>query len=349
MKAIEEVLDSNHYILGEKVRLFEEQFAHITGCAQSAGVANGTEALVLALRALGVRPGDEVITVSHTATGTVAAIEQAGAIPVLADIDPVSHCLDPGSIEHLFSKKTKVLLPVHIYGHPAEMDKILEIASDRGINVIEDCAQANGAVYHSRKTGSMGHAAAFSFYPTKNIGALGDGGAVTSNDPSVIEKVRLLREYGFGITRHVSEIPGINSRLDEVQAAVLLVRLKYFKADMARRASIANYYLNELCEVPSVVLPGIGKNIIHAFHLFVIECDERDDLANYMDNHGIMTARHYPLPVHLQPAYVGRFRGSDDLPVTKRFYKRLLTLPLYPELTDDQINYICRVIKSWKS
>lgn len=346
MEAIGRVVPGNSYILGENVQLFEEEFAPIAGCRYAAGVASGTEAIVLALKALGIRPGDEVITVSHTAVATVAAIEQAGAVPVLADIDPGSRCLDPGCLAGLLSIRTKAIVPVHIYGHPADMDAILEFASNYGLAVLEDCAQAHGAELKGRLAGSIGHAAAFSFYPTKNIGAMGDGGAVTSNMPELIEKVRTMREYGFSARRHISEVPGMNSRLDELQAAILRIRLRYFSEDMKRRTAIAQSYLEQLREVSGIRLPQRAADTIHAFHLFVLECDQREEWAAYLEQHGIATARHYPLPVHLQPAYKGRLKGSDRLGVTEEFYGKLLTIPLYPELSDSQAEYICQVIKN---
>jgi len=243
--AISRVLESGWYILGEEVRSFEKEFSKYIGVNHGIGVGNGTDAITLALKACGIGPGDEVITVSHTAVATVAAIELSGATPVLIDISPDTYTLDPDHLKEAITPKTKAVLPVHLYGHPADMDRIIPIAEEHDLYVIEDCAQSHGSIHHRKKTGSLGDIAAFSFYPTKNLGAIGDGGMVVTDDANLAEQVRLLRQYGWK-ERNKSSIPGLNSRLDEVQAAILRVKLQYLDSENLRRRSIANIYKQRL-------------------------------------------------------------------------------------------------------
>lgn len=335
MAAVERVLESGWYILGREVAAFEQEFAAYCGAAQCIGVASGTDAVALALKSCGVQAGDEVITVSHTAVATVAAIEQIGAVPVFVDIDPISRCLNPELISVLVSEKTKAIVPVHIYGQPAPMREILAVADSFGLSVVEDCAQAHGAEIDGQKVGTFGSAGAFSFYPTKNLGALGDGGAVICNSSQIAEQCHWLRQYGWK-ERYISQIPGLNSRLDELQAAILRVRLCKLDADNARRRMIARTFDEAICG-RRIVTPALVSGTLHAMHLYVVETDARDELEQHLTLNGITSGRHYPLPVHLQPAYQARIRGGDKLPVTENLYRRILSLPLYPELTDEQV------------
>jgi len=345
--AIERVLEGGHYILGEEEKQFEEEFAAFLGVQHCVGVANGTDAIAIALQAVGVAPGDEVITVSHSAVATTAAIEQVGARPVFADIDPLTRCIDPLKIPPLISSKTKALLPVHIYGQPAPMQEIMEIARRNSLKVIEDCAQAHAAEIEGKKVGSFGNAATFSFYPTKNLGAIGDGGAMVTNEPDVIAKARLLGQYGWK-ERYISSIAGMNSRLDELQAAILRVKLRYLTENNVRRREIARDYYNAIQE-DRIIPPGKIAGTTHAMHLFVIESEERSELQSFLNGYGIGTAIHYPLAIHQQPAYQNRIRGGENLPQTERLYPRILSLPMYPELTGEQIARVCSALKEWSS
>lgn len=345
VQAVQRVLEGGRYILGDNVAAFEREFAAFLGVGYCVGAGNGTDALKIALKACGVSAGDEVITVSHTAVATVAAIEEMGAVPVFADIDPLTRCIDPYAIGPLISSKTKALLPVHIYGQPAPMSEILEIAEAYKLKVVEDCAQAHGAGISGRKVGSFGDAAAFSFYPTKNLGAFGDGGAVVTNDGYIAEKLRLLREYGWK-ERYVSFIQGGNSRLDELQAAILRVKLLRLETDNERRRNIAQTYIPAIAKT-KIIYPAFIENTVHAMHLFVIETDNRDEFREFLAKHGVGTALHYPAPVHRQPAYAGRIRGSEKLPNTERLYKRIASLPMFPELTDLQVKAVCSAIQKW--
>jgi dTDP-4-amino-4,6-dideoxygalactose transaminase len=333
--AVNRVLESGRYILGDEVRAFEEEFAAYLGVSHSVGVGNGTEALHLAIEACGLGDGDEVATVSHTAVATVAAIELAGTRPVFVDIDPVTYNMDPEFLKKAITSKTKAVIPVHLYGHPAPMEEILAIARDYNLYVIEDCAQAHGATYRGKRVGSFGDMACFSFYPTKNLGALGDGGMVATNDDKLAENTRLLREYGWK-DRYVSHVPGLNTRLDEIQAAILRVKLNYIDADNAVRARHARSYCEGLTKAcSSLVLPAAREGATHVYHLFVIRVRDRDSLLDFLGKKGIGAAIHYPVPVHQQPAYNG-FGG--ELSQTERVAKEILSLPMYPELTEDQIH-----------
>ncbi len=340
--AIRRVLDKGWYILGAEVAAFEAEFAAYIGAAQAIGVGSGTEALHLALRACGIGSGDEVITVAHTAVATVAAIELAGATPVLVDIEPDFFTLSPQRLEAAITPRTKAIIPVHLYGQPADMDSILEIAGRRNLRVIEDCAQAHGAIYKGRRVGSMGHLACFSFYPTKNLGALGDGGMVVTSQPDLARQVRLLREYGWA-ERYISHTVGLNSRLDELQAAVLRVKLRHLDADNAARARLAAIYTQNL-PGHSLILPPTRPDVTHVYHLYVVRSARRDELQQYLRANGIAALVHYPKPVHLQPAYHGRLPGCDHLPETERAAHEILSLPIYPELSEPEVLTVIETI-----
>jgi dTDP-4-amino-4,6-dideoxygalactose transaminase len=342
--AVRRVLESGWYILGNEVRAFEEEFAAYLGVSHSVGVGSGTEALHLALVACGIGHGDEVVTVSHTAVATVAAIELAGAKPVFVDIDTVTYAMDPDLLEKGITSKTKAVIPVHLYGHPAPMENILAIARDYGLCVIEDCAQAHGATYRGKRVGSFGDMACFSFYPTKNLGALGDGGAVVTSDPELAEKARLLREYGWA-ERYVSHIPGWNTRLDEIQAAILRVKLKHLDSYNSNRIRLAKLYSEGLFET-DIVLPTVQKGAVHVYHLHVIRVKERDFLQTYLRSKDIGVMVHYPVPVHLQPAYE---KIAVSLPNSEKAAREVLSLPMYPELTESQVQFVIDSIKEYLS
>jgi dTDP-4-amino-4,6-dideoxygalactose transaminase len=332
-QAVLTVLDRGRYILGPEVDAFEHEFAAYLGAAHAVGVASGTDAVELALRACGIGPGDAVLTVSHTAVATVAAVELIGAIPVLVDIDPATFTIDCNALADAARRDwgvpLKAIVPVHLYGHPADMPAVLDIAGRHRLKVIEDCAQSHGASLHGRKTGTWGDAAAFSFYPTKNLGALGDGGAVATNDPAVAARLRSLRQYGWR-ERYVSDEPGLNSRLDEMQAAILRVKLRYLDTDNARRRELAEVYAHLLAST-DLVTPRTSAGAYHVWHQYVVRSAARDSLRARLEAQGVGTAIHYPVPVHLQPAYRGRVRQAA-LDRTEAAAREILSLPMYPEL-----------------
>ena len=334
--AVARVLESGNYILGPEVESFERAFAAYCGAAHAIGVANGTDALRLAVMALGIGAGDEVITVSHTAVATAAAILATGATPVLVDIDPVFYSIDTALIEAAITPRTKAIIPVHLYGQPADMDAIRQIARRHGLRVVEDCAQSAGAVYGGRRLGSMGDIGCFSFYPTKNLGAIGDGGAIVSSDAPLAARLRRLRQYGWDDGRVTHEM-GLNSRLDPLQAAILAAKLPHLDADNARRAAIARRYEQGLAELP-ITLPAERRNATHVYHLYVAACDERDALIAHLTKRGVGCGIHYPAPVHQQKGYAERAvlpRGG--LPITEQLVSRIVSLPMYPELTDTEV------------
>lgn len=339
------MLEKGRYILGEEVGRFEDAFAQFIGVGYCVGVNSGTDALVVALRALGIGAGDEVITVAHTAVATVAAIELAGAVPVLVDVQYDTRCLDPHLLPAVLSERSKAILPVHIYGQPADMNAILAFARQHNLWVIEDCAQAHGAAIDGRRVGSFGDVACFSFYPTKNLGAFGDGGAVVTDNADIVSKLRLTREYGWR-ERYISEVPGMNSRLDELQAAFLNLKLRFLSSENQKRQEIAEHYLARLAG-SRFVTPARIAGTDHAMHLFVIETEKRDELQEFLHQNGVGTAIHYPQPIHLQPAYLGRLAGSEELPVTERLAGRILSLPMFPQLRADEVDRVCDLLLSW--
>jgi dTDP-4-amino-4,6-dideoxygalactose transaminase len=349
--AMRRVLEGGAYILGDEVRAFEAAFAAFTGVPHAVGVASGTDALHLALRAFGIGPGDEVVTTAHTAVATVAAISQVGAVPVLVDIDPDTFTIDPAGAERAVTPRTRALVPVHLYGRPADMDPLLALAARHDLRVIEDCAQAHGALYKGRRVGSLGDAGCFSFYPTKNLGALGDGGLITARDPALAERCRLLREYGWA-GDGVSRVPGFNSRLDALQAAVLGAKLPHLDADNAARAAIAARYAAGL-EGCGVTLPRAAEEGGHVHHLYVIRSGERDALRAFLADRGIEARVHYPVPVHRQPAYRDGHRNSNAvsnaLPETERAAREVLSLPMYPELRTEEAGAVIAALRAFAS
>jgi dTDP-4-amino-4,6-dideoxygalactose transaminase len=348
--AIRSVLDSEQHILGPEVSMFESEFASYLGAANAVGVASGTDAIELALRACEIGPGAQVVTVSHTAVATVAAIERAGAAPVLIDIDPVTFTISLESLERTLQAagpgRIQAIIPVHLYGCPAAMPDVLALAARYGVRVIEDCAQAHGAALGERKVGTFGDLAAFSFYPTKNLGAIGDGGAIVTADPHLASRLRELREYGWR-ERSISARAGANSRLDELQAAILRVKLRRLLTDNARRRAWARYYEAALADLP-LVLPSDQPASEHVYHLYVVRSTVRDELLAHLRQAGIPVQIHYPQPVHLQPAYRGRVLiGSGGLDETERACREVLTLPLHPHLNESHLERVVATLRQW--
>ncbi len=355
LEAVTRVLDGGQYILGPEVTNFENDFAAWLGRARCIGCGNGTDALELALRALGVGPGKAVFTVSHTAVATVAAIERAGAVPVLVDIDEANYTMSADSLAEAVRHFRRTcptvtptaVIPVHLYGHPCHMDAIMSVAAAEGLVVVEDCAQAHGARYNGKMVGSFGVAAAFSMYPTKNLGALGDAGAVATNDQALAEELLALRQYGWK-ERYISSASGINSRLDPVQAAILGVQLRYLDEDNARRRKLAAAYSHALAGC-GLALPLSAPWAEPVFHLYVARCREgRDNLRAFLRERGIGTAVYYPLPVHLQPAYRQRIlTGPDGLPITERIALQIVSLPMFPQLEEEAVARVCSAVEQW--
>ena len=394
---VQEVLKKGNFILGENVSLFEEEFSSYCGCSYGIGVGSGTEALHLALLACGVGQGDEVITVSNTAVPTISAIRFARANPVFVDIEEATYNINPELIVQKITKKTKAIVPVHLYGNPCNMDRICEIAEKHDLKVIEDCAQSHGAFFNGKKTGGFGDAGCYSFYPSKNLGAFGDGGMVVTNSAEINRNMRLLRNYGQE-NRYYSITEGFNSRLDEIQAAILRFKLNLLDGWNIRRTDIANRYseafLNTeiICPINTAIsaelsntsnlnnvrgsstaenrkdfsnsgfrisgareddgakhnnpeqpkdLPGLFK---HVYHLYVIRIKNRQNFMDYMDANGIKTLIHYPYPIHLQEAYTGLGFESGNLPVTEKLASEIVSLPIYPELKDSEIDYIIETV-----
>jgi dTDP-4-amino-4,6-dideoxygalactose transaminase len=344
--AIGRVLDSGSYILGAEVESFERDFASYCGVTHAVGVGSGTDALILALKALDIGAGDEVITVSHTAVATVAAIIACAATPVLVDIDPVYYTIDPAAIAAAITPRSKAIIAVHLYGQTAALDDVAAIARAHGLFVLEDCAQAAGARYHGRRVGSIGDIGCFSFYPTKNLGAIGDAGMVVTSDDSLASRVRRLRQYGWDDGRLTHEV-GVNSRLDPLQAAILAAKLPYLDADNARRATLAQHYAKGLTGLP-ITLPALRPHATHAFHLYVGACAMRDELMAHLANRGVGCGIHYPAPVHRQKGYVGRVAlPPHGLPITEQLVTRIVSLPMYPELMDAEVDTAIAAVRGF--
>jgi len=348
--AIARVLEGGLYILGREVESFEAVFAAFVGVAHAIGVGSGTDAIELALRACGIGRGDLVFTVSHTAVATVAAIECAGATAVLIDVEPGTYTMAPGELSRVLQTpppgRPAAVLPVHLYGQPADLSAISDIARRHGLRLIEDCAQSHGAQWRGRQTGSVGDIACFSFYPTKNLGALGDGGMVVTSDLSLATAAREIREYGWR-ERYISARVGINSRLDPIQAAILGVKIERLLADNSRRQAIADRYDAGLSGLP-LVLPVRRPETTHVFHQYVVRLDERDRLRDWLRAAGIGSGIHYPAPVHCQPAYTGRLTtGPSGLGVTERAAPQILSLPMYPQLSDDAVERVIAEVRKF--
>ncbi len=355
LAAVARAFDSGQYILGPEVEAFEKAFAAYLGLGHAVSCANGTDAIELALRGLGVGPGKAVFTVSHTAVATVAAIERAGGVPVLVDIDEATYTMSPASLEEAIRRvqaerpdlACAEVIPVHLYGHPCDMDAIMAVAANHGLAVLEDCAQSHGARYKGTMAGGIGQAASFSFYPTKNLGALGDGGSVATSDAALAAEMAALRQYGWK-DRYISAVCGINSRLDPVQAAILSIQLRFLDEDNAARRRIAAAYASGLAGC-GLILPAPAPWAEPAFHLYVARCaNGRDKFMEFMRGKGIGTAVHYPQPVHLQPAYKGRILlPPKGLPVTERIVPELVSLPMFPQLGEAEVERVCAAAQAW--
>ncbi|MBI1257807.1 MAG: aminotransferase class I/II-fold pyridoxal phosphate-dependent enzyme [Chloroflexi bacterium] len=345
-QAVARVLNSGRYVLDAEVRAFEAEYAAWNDLHSTVGVNSGTDALVLALRALDIGAGAEVITTPHTSSATIAAVELAGATPVLVDIDPLTYTIDVNQIEAALTARTRALLPVHLFGLPADLEPITMLTRKHHLKLIEDCAQAHGARFAGKRVGTFGDVATFSFYPTKNLGALGDGGAVGMMNPELEARVRQLAQYGWN-QRYVSDEPGMNSRLDELQAAILRVKLRTVDVDNARRRQIARRYDEALHAV--VTIPTLLTGRESVYHLYVIRHPERERLRTHLAEQGIGTAIHYPVPIHLQPAYRGRLGDVGSFPQAERAADEILSLPLYPELSDAQVDLVIEAVLTFKS
>jgi len=340
-EAIARTLEGMHLFLGENVQALEQEFASYCGSRFAVGVGSGTDALYLALRACGIGRGDEVITVSHTFIATNEAVALTGAVPIFVDIDPETYNMDPGQIEERITTKTRALLPVHLYGHPAEMGPILDIAQRHDLRVIEDACQAHGARYHGRAAGSLGDLGCFSFYFTKNLGAYGEAGMVVTDDPQLAETLRFLRNHGSR-SKYEHCLLGVNARLDEIQAAILRVKLPHLETWNERRRELAQHYARQL--PPWMAKPKERPECRHVYHLYVIRTPWRDQLREWLSECGVETGIHYPIPVHLQAACETYSRSSGLLPATEEAVSEILSLPMYPELREEEVDYICRCI-----
>ena len=346
-EAYRRVMASGWYILGEEVEAFEEEFAAYCGVRHCIGVGNGLEALHLILRAYEIGPGDEVIVPANTYIATWLAVSFAGGSPVPVEPDPRTSNLDPDRIEAAITPRTRAVLPVHLYGQPADMDRIREVARRRGLKVIEDAAQAHGAGLRGRRAGAIGDAAGFSFYPGKNLGAFGDAGAVTTDDPALADRIRLLRNYGSRV-KYLNEMKGFNSRLDPLQAAFLRVKLRHLDAWNARRRRAASAYADALREVPDLTLPTVGEGTDPCWHLFVIRHPRRDALQRHLQQAGIGTLIHYPVPPHLSDAYAGGVWKPKDFPITEELAHTVLSIPIGPHLDADAQHVIISAITSFR-
>ena len=341
-----DVLEHMQLFLGPNVQAFEREFGHYCGAAHAIGASDGTTALQLALRACKIGPGDEVITVAHTFIATVEAILLVGATPVFVDIDPHTYTMDVNQIESRLTPRTRAIMPVHLYGQCADMDPILALAQSHGLYVIEDACQAHGAEYKGRKAGSLGTVAAFSFYYSKNLGGYGEGGMVTTNDPEIARRVRIIRDHGSE-KRYYHEEVGLNGRLDELQAAVLRIKLRHldtWNQQRRRNAGLYNWAFNG-CNLARP-MEAIGYH--HTYHLYVIRTQRRDELRQYLGEKGIGTGIHYPVPAHLQKPYAGFGNGPGSLPVTETVASQILSLPMYPELNQKQIEMVASEVRSFQ-
>lgn len=343
--AYKRVMDSGWYILGEEVDAFESEFASYCGVKNCIGVSNGLDALRLILEAYEIGEGDEVIVPSHTFIATWLAVSQVGAVPIPVEPDMATYNIDAQQIKQAITDKTKAIIPVHLYGQPAEMDPIIKIAAEHELVVIEDAAQSHGATYHGKKTGSLGHAAAFSFYPGKNLGAMGDGGAVTTNDDLVAKKIRSLRNYGSSQKYH-HDMKGTNARLDELQAAFLRVKLRKLDDWNNRRLSLARQYMDKLWTVNDLILPLTADAAESAWHLFTIRHPNRDLLQAHMSMKGIGTLIHYPIPPHAAPAYAYD-RELHDCSRADEIASTILSLPIGPHMTTEQLMVVLQAVRSF--
>ena len=345
---ISRVLNSGIFILGKELESFEKKFANYLNVKYAVGVNSGTDALFLALKVLDIGLGDEVITVANTAMPTISAIRMTGATPVFVDIDENTFNINDKLIKEKINEKTKAILPVHLYGYPAEMDEIVKLTREHNIAVVEDAAQAHGAKYKKRVVGSIGDLGCFSFYPTKNLGAFGDGGAVTTNNKELADKLKQLRNYGEA-SKYNNVIEGVNTRLDEIQSAILNWGLTKLDEWNRSRSKLARIYLENLENLPLTLPPNSDESHTNCWHLFVIKTELRDKLKDFLTHNGIQTSIHYPKAIFQQSAYKFLEIQSKNLPITSSTSSKILSLPIYPELTEDEVKYICDSIKKFHS
>lgn len=343
--AIKGVIDSGWYLLGKEIEKFEKEFAHFCGVKYAIGVANGLDALIISLKALDIGEGDEVIVPSNTYIATVLAITANNAIPVLVEPDINTFNLDCDKIEAAITPKTKAIMPVHLYGRACDMTTILKIAKKYSLKVIEDSAQAHGAMHEGKRVGSFGDCSGFSFYPGKNLGAMGDGGAITTNDEFIAKKIQAIRNYG-SLVKYEHLYKGMNSRLDEIQAGILSVKLSHLEQDNEKRRNVAKYYIENISN-PLIILPGLGINDqeSHVWHLFVIRTKDRDDLKKYLLDNDIETVIHYPTPPHKQKAY--EEYGDLILPISEQIHREVLSLPISPIMTLEEIQKVVETINKY--
>lgn len=343
--AVDKVFSQSAFILGDEVTQFEREFAAFCGSRESVGVATGCDALLWALKACGVGPGDEVITAGNSYIATALAITAAGARPILVDCCPDSYEIDVEAVRAAITPRTKAIIPVHLYGQAADMEPLMALAKAKGMMVIEDAAQAHGATYRGKACGTFGQVGCFSFYPGKNLGAYGDGGAVTTDDPALAQQIRMLRNYGQS-KKYYHDVAGWNSRLDTVQAAILRIKLRHLAAWNDARRQHADAYRKQLQGLP-LVLPREMPGNKHIYHLYVVQIDRREEVMKYLSSRGVQCGIHYPVPIHLQAAYASLGYQAGSLPVTERIAPRLVSLPMFPELTPDQITFTCEQIRSF--
>lgn len=344
LSEISQALDGMQLFLGKNVQALESDFSGYCGTEFAIGVSSGTDALHIAIRACGISPGDEVITVSHTFIATVEAIILAGAKPVLVDIDPETYNMDASQLEKAITGKTKAIIPVFMYGHPADMDPVIEIARTHNLKVIEDACQAHGAEYKGRRSGSIGDVGCFSFYFTKNLGAYGEGGIITTSDPAIAQRCRMLRDHGQS-EKYRHALIGINGRLDELQAAILKVKMPHLADWIKKRRILAQAYNEGLPD--SVIKPREMPWGKHVYHLYVVRVPEREQLREWLENKGISTGMHYPIPVHLQEAWRNSVGDELSLPITEKITKEILSLPIYPELTIEEVDITCKFVQEF--
>lgn len=345
LRVVEGVIDSQAYILGPDVDAFEREFASYCGVKYAVGVASGFDALLLSLRALGIGKGDEVITVPNTFISTVLPILAVGARPVFVDVEPETLLMDGALVEERITPRTRAIIPVHLFGLPVAMDPLLRLAKKYKIAIIEDACQAHGAIYKGKKTGTIGDVGCFSFYPSKNLGAFGDAGAVTTNRKNLRDKLRILRNIGQK-EKNIHSVLGYNSRLDTIQAAMLRVKLPYLEQWVQKRRQLAQLYNSLLANQP-VVLPIESKSSQSSYHLYVIRTRERDQLKQYLEDNGVLCGIHYPTPIHLQPCMKELGYKKGDFSVSERSAREVLSLPLYPELTMTEVDFVARIIRKF--
>lgn len=344
LEKFKEVYKKNWYIKGTEVFEFEKEFAKYCGRSYCVGTGNGLDAIYLSLRALGIGAGDEVLVPSNTYIATALAVTYTGAKPILVEPDLNTYNMSLNGLEEAINEKTKAIIPVHLYGQAAEMDVVLKVAEKYGLCVVEDCAQAHGATYKGKKVGTFGNIGCFSFYPGKNLGALGDAGAVVTNDKNLVEKVRMLGNYG-SIEKYKHKYLGNNSRLDELQAAFLRIKLKHLDSYNIARRRVAQRYLKEICN-PQIILPIVGENRTHVWHIFAIRCEQRDRFKEYLKQEGIMTVCHYPIPIYQQEAYQNIITG--EYPISQLISKQEISLPMYYGMTDEEINYVIKKVNDFR-